>query len=148
MALVCWDARGVIFIHYLQKGRIINGEYHANLLRRSSDKIEKKRSHLVKKKMLFYQNNAPVHTTIIAIAKINELKFKLLPHAPYSPDLTRSDYFLFPNLKNGSVLEDLPTMKRWSLRLKANGSNYKQSIETIEHRWKKCIELKGDYVEK
>ena len=28
-----------------------------------------------------------------------ELKFELLPHAPYSPDLASSDYFLFPNLK-------------------------------------------------
>ena len=82
-----------------------------------------------------------------------ELKFELLPHAPYSSDLAPSDYFLFPNLKNGSVVEDLPTMKRWSLRLMAilrrtNGSYYKQAIEAIEHRWEKCIELKGDYVEK
>ena len=35
-------------------------------------------------------------TFVVTIAKINELKIKLLPHAPYSPD---SDYFLFPNLK-------------------------------------------------
>ena len=28
-----------------------------------------------------------------------ELKFELLPHAPYSLDLAPSDYFLFPNLK-------------------------------------------------
>jgi hypothetical protein len=27
-------------------------------------------------------------------------------------------------------------------------SHYKQGIEAIEHRWEKCIELKGDYVEK
>ena len=28
-----------------------------------------------------------------------------------------------------------------------NGSHYKQGIEAIEHRWEKCIELTGDYVE-
>ena len=28
------------------------------------------------------------------------------------------------------------------------GSYYKQAIEAIEHRWEKCIELKGDYVQK
>jgi histone-lysine N-methyltransferase SETMAR len=33
------------------------------------------------------------------MAKINALQFELLPHAPYSPDLAPSDYFLFPNLK-------------------------------------------------
>ena len=29
-----------------------------------------------------------------------------------------------------------------------DGSLYKQSIEAIKLRWEKCIELKGDYVEK
>jgi len=29
-----------------------------------------------------------------------------------------------------------------------DGSHYKQGIEAIEHRWEKCIELQGDYVEK
>ena len=29
-----------------------------------------------------------------------------------------------------------------------DGSHYKQGIEAIEHRWEKCVELKGDYVEK
>ena len=61
--------------------------------------IKEKRPHLAKKKMLFHQDNAPVYTSIIAMAKISELKFELLPHAPYSPDLALSDYFLFPNLK-------------------------------------------------
>ena len=29
-----------------------------------------------------------------------------------------------------------------------DGSHSKQGIEAIEHRGEKCIELKGDYVEK
>ena len=33
------------------------------------------------------------------LSKLNELKFELLPHPPYSPDLAPSDFFLFPNLK-------------------------------------------------
>ncbi|XP_055375873.1 uncharacterized protein LOC129608410 [Condylostylus longicornis] len=33
------------------------------------------------------------------MAKINELKSEMLPHASYSPDLAASDYFLFPNLR-------------------------------------------------
>ena len=70
---VFWDARGIIFIDYLQKVKKINSEYYANL--------------------------SPVHTSVIAMARINELKFKLLPQAPYSPDSAPSDYFLIPNLK-------------------------------------------------
>jgi len=75
MASVFWDACGIILIDYLQKGRTINGEYYANLLQRLGDEIKEKRPHLAKKKVLFHQDNAPVHTSIIAMAKINELKF-------------------------------------------------------------------------
>ena len=54
---------------------------------------------MAKKKVLFHQDNARVHTCAVAMAKIHELGYKLLPHPPYSPDLAPSDYFLFPNLK-------------------------------------------------
>ncbi|QQP57739.1 Putative DD34D transposase [Caligus rogercresseyi] len=33
------------------------------------------------------------------MAKLNKLGYELLPHPPYSPDLTPSDYFLFADLK-------------------------------------------------
>ena len=32
------------------------------------------------------------------MTKFPELRYELLPHPPYSPDLAPSDYFLFPNL--------------------------------------------------
>ena len=72
---------------------------YANLLQRLSDEVQKKLPHLAKKKVFFHQDNAQVHTSVIAMVKINELKFKLLPHASYSTDLAPSDYFLLPNLK-------------------------------------------------
>ncbi|GFY32104.1 hypothetical protein TNCV_2622411 [Trichonephila clavipes] len=51
------------------------------------EEIKQKRPHLAKKKV-FLQDNAPAHKSVIAIAKTNDLKFELLPHAPYSPDLS------------------------------------------------------------
>ena len=33
MASVFWDAKGIVFVAYLQKGKTINGEYYAKLLR-------------------------------------------------------------------------------------------------------------------
>lgn len=43
----------------------------------------------LRRRWYFIRANAPAH----------KLKFKLLHYAPYSPDLTRSHYFLFPHLK-------------------------------------------------
>ena len=102
---------------------------------------------------MFHQDNAPVHTSAIVMAKIHELKFELLPHAPYSPDLAPSDYFLFPNLKKWlggkrfTNNEEVESAVNGYFE-KLDGSYYKQGIEAIKHRWEKCTELNGDYVEK
>ena len=54
---------------------------------------------MAKKKVLFQHDNAPAHSVAIATAKLVELRYELLPHSPYSPDLTPCDFFLFPNMK-------------------------------------------------
>ena len=54
MALVFWDAEGILFIDYLEKGRTITGEYYSNLLTRLDEKIRKKRPGLQKKNIIFY----------------------------------------------------------------------------------------------
>ena len=70
MATVFWDARGVIHIDYLQKGRTINGEYYTNLLDRFNEDLKKKRPHLAKKKVILHQDNARVHTCLGEISRI------------------------------------------------------------------------------
>ena len=47
----------------------------------------------------FHHDNAPVHTSAVATAKLVELGYELLPHPPYSPDLAPCDFFLFPNME-------------------------------------------------
>jgi len=61
MASVFWDAHGIIFIDYLQKGRIDTGEYYAALLDKLNDEIKKKQPHMAKKKVLYHHDNAPSH---------------------------------------------------------------------------------------
>jgi len=42
MATVFWDSQGIILIDYLQKGKIITGEYYAMLLNRLKEELKKK----------------------------------------------------------------------------------------------------------
>jgi histone-lysine N-methyltransferase SETMAR len=44
-------------------------------------------------------DNAPVHRALATQKKLAYLGFQCLDHPPYSPDLTPSDYHLFPGLK-------------------------------------------------
>ena len=50
MASVFWDAHGILFIDYLEKGKRINTEYYTALLDRLNEEIKKKRPHIAKKK--------------------------------------------------------------------------------------------------
>jgi len=52
MALVFWDAEGILFIDCLGKGKTITGEYYSNLLTRLDEKIREKRPGLQEKNHL------------------------------------------------------------------------------------------------
>ena len=89
----------------------------------------------------------------VALAAIDAAGFELVDHPPNSPDLAPSDFFLFPKLKE-NIREKIFTsdddviisVKDWfedqSLDFFLNG------LQRLEHRWMKCIQGDGDYVEK
>jgi len=153
MATVFWDSRGIIFTDYLEKGRTITGQYYADLLGRFDAELMRKRPHLAQKKVLFHHDNAPAHSSAIATAKLVELRYELLPHPPYSPDLAPCDFFLFPNLKKWLGGKRFMSNEEVIDQTKAYFEEFDKSyfldgLKKLEHRWTKCIELKGDYVEK
>ena len=54
---------------------------------------------MAKKKPLFQQDTALVHKSMKTMVKLNDLRFELLPHTPYSPNLAPSDFYPFADLK-------------------------------------------------
>lgn len=152
MASVFWDAHGIIFIDYLQKGQTINSDYYIALLERLKGEITEKRPHMAKKKVLFHQDNAPCHKSIKTMAKFHELGYELLPHPPYSPDLAPSDYFLFADLKRMLAGKKFKTNEEVIAETEAyfeatSKDYYKNGIEKLEERYNRCIALEGNYVE-
>lgn len=153
MATVFWDAHGIILIDYLKKGKSITGQYYVALLDQLNNEIKEKRPHLARKKVLFHHDNAPAHSSAIATAKLVELRYELLPHPPYSPDLAPSDFFLFPNMKKWLAGKKFTSNSEVIAETEAyfadfDKSYYADGLKKLEYRWTKCIELKGDYVEK
>jgi transposase len=84
---------------------------------------------------------------------IQKLKWNVLPHPPYSPDLAPSDYHLFGPLKeylgrkrfcnNEEVIHDV---RKWLHRQPKDF--FLSGIRKLPDRWRKCIAKQGDYVEK
>jgi histone-lysine N-methyltransferase SETMAR len=56
MVSVFWDAEGILFVDYLEKGKTITGEYYSNLLTRLDKKNHKKRPGLQTKVFWQWEN--------------------------------------------------------------------------------------------
>ena len=87
------------------------------------------------------------------MGKLRDLHYELLEHPPYSPDLAPSDFYLFQKLKLflagqrfSSNQEVTAAAEGYFADLTKN--QYRDGIMALDHRWNKCISLKGDYVEK
>jgi histone-lysine N-methyltransferase SETMAR len=83
--------------------------------------------------------------------KLRDLHYELLEHPPYSPDLAPSDFCLFPKPKLvltgqrfSSNQEAIAAVEGYFEDLTKN--HYRDGIMALEHRWNKCISLKGDNV--
>ena len=86
-------------IVYLEQGRTINGAYYAAELRRLRHEISRKRRGKLNRSVLLLQDNAPAHTSQVAMIAATECGFEVLPHPPYSPDMAPSDFYLFPKIE-------------------------------------------------
>ena len=63
--------------------------------------IKEKRPELATLKgVIFHQDNARPHTSLVTRKKLLKLGWEVMPHPPYSPDLAPSDYHLFRSFQN------------------------------------------------
>ena len=153
MASVFWDSQGIIMIDYLEQGRMINGAYYAAELRCLRQEIARKRRGKLTLGILLLQDNVPAHTLQVAMTAATECGFEVLPHPPYSPDVTPSDFCLFPKLKSnlrgtqfGSNEGVIAAVNEY---LEDQEKDFcLEGIRKLEQKWTKCIALKGDYIEK
>ena len=92
MAIVFWDAKGVIMLDFLPKRSSIIGVYCANLLDQLRTAICEKRRGKLSKGVLLQQDNAIVHTCKVAMDAVEQNGYELISHPAFSPDLATSSY--------------------------------------------------------
>ena len=78
--------------------------------------------------------------------------FELLQHPAYAPDLAPSDFYLFPKLKShllGHQFRNNDEVIHAIKYLADQDSNFfLEGIAMLEDHFTKCIDVKGDYIEK
>jgi len=152
MATFFWDWQGVIHADFLTDARTVNATYYSDLL--ATDVKEKMRSKRKTggKRVAFLQDNARPHTAKTTTKTLRKLKWKLLTHPPYSPDLASSDLYLFGRLKSdfqGMRFADndavIQTVREWIRRQPQ--ALFEKGIRMLPERWKNCVDSGREYVE-
>ena len=153
MASVFWDKCGIIRVDFLPCGATINSEYYCRVLSDVHKCLRKNRPDLITKGVLFLQDNARAHTAHRTTCTLQQLGWEVLPHPPFSPDLTPSDFHLFGPLKEflrGQHFSTDDEVKQavlgWFSR--TDKSFYAEAFQALVKRWGKCINAAGEYVEK
>jgi hypothetical protein len=103
-------------------------------------------------RVLVLHDNVRLHTSCQTAQTLPSLRFSILPHPPYSPDLAPSGYVLFDKTKDplfscqfpndgdlhSSAHESVCTIsKDW----------FAASVRKLPESWQQCIDLSGEYVE-
>jgi transposase len=98
-------------------------------------------------------DNARPHSAAATLNLLNSWGWQILPHPPYSPDLTPSDFRLFPKMKEHlrglrfNSIEDVQNeVKKW-LRAQDEFFFY-EGLDNLIFRYDKYLNGLGNYVEK
>ena len=154
MATVFWDIKGVLLLDFLERNHTVTGQHYSDQLEEQlHPSIRSKRRGLLSKGVMLQHDNARAHTANVTSSTITKLGWEVLVHPPYSPDLAPSDYHLFGPLKDhlGGMKFDTNddvknAVQNW-LHIMPE-TFFSAGIRALPTRWKKCIEVQGDYVEK
>ena len=97
-------------------------------------------------------HNARAHRAPATQKELAYLGFQFLDHPPCSPDLAPSDYHLFSGLKKQlkghHFSSDVEVIAAAERSLDGQPSEFVLSgLQKLEQWSKKCIELRGEYVE-
>lgn len=153
MVTVWWSMAGVIHYSFLPKGKTIDSTLYCQEIEQMHQNLIKQQPALVNRKgPILLHDNARPHVSIQTVNKLKELGYEVLPHPPYSPDLSPTDYHFFRSLDNflrGKFFtDDLDIKNAFSEFLSTRDTNFfKSGIENLVSRWQKCIENDGKYFE-
>ena len=140
----------MLFLQTFLKKETINSQRYIETLTAIKRRIERIG---IRNETLLLHDKARPHTSAATRDAIQHLDISVLPHPPYSPNLAPSGFHLFPKLKEHlkgqrfSCEEEIKSaVRKWFQ--KQNTNFFKDGFQKLVQRWRKCIEVPGDFVEK
>ncbi|UYV72930.1 hypothetical protein LAZ67_10001205, partial [Cordylochernes scorpioides] len=145
MAIVFWDCKSVLLVNYLPPNTTVNAARYCEVLTKLRAAIKRKRPGLLSRKVLLVHDNARPHTARTTHTLLENFKWEISTHPPYSPELTPSDFHLFPALKlhlGGKHFanddEVQAEANHWLPR--QDTALYNNGIKKLLQRYQKCLD--------
>jgi len=108
MLCIWWDQKGLVYYELLKSGDSITDDRYRLQLIRLSRALREKRPEYEQRhdKVILLHDNARPHVAKVIKRYLETLKWDVLLHPPYSPDIAPSDYWLFRRMQQvtGSLL--------------------------------------------
>jgi transposase len=100
MMIMAYDKNGVIATDRVPPGSTVRATYYRKFLRDVlRPKIRQKWSAMFAAGVLILHDNARPHASDAVSEILEKYGWQVLPHPPYSPDMSPTDFDLFPELK-------------------------------------------------
>ena len=100
MTYIWWDQLGVVYYELLKPTEITGDRYQTQLMRLSRALMKDKRPQYNERhdKVILQHDNARPHVAKVVKTYLETLKWEVLPHPPYSPDVAPSDHHWFRSM--------------------------------------------------
>ena len=140
---------GMIYMLWVPTGQTVNKEYYVEVLRKFSKRFLGKRTALFKSaQWYFYQDNAPVHNSILVTDYLTKMGIKTVPQPPYCLDLAPCDFCLFPKPRSCRY-ETIEEMKEAVMKVidMLTQDDFLGVFQKVLERYNKWITAGWDYLE-
>ena len=88
MLCIWWDWKGVLYYELLPKNQRIHSNKYCSQLDQLKVAVDERHSELVnRKRLIFHQNNARLHVSLMTRQNLLQLGWEVLIQPPYSPDI-------------------------------------------------------------
>jgi histone-lysine N-methyltransferase SETMAR len=151
MVSVWWFAGGIIYHKFLDQGCSIDAKVYCSELEEMNIRLRDKQPRLINQRgPILLHDNARPHVAQLTLQKLNDLGFEILPHPPYSPDLSPTDYHLFKHLdhflhqKQFATKSDIENGFEDFLKSRTPDFFW-DGINNLISRWQKCLGAHGTY---
>ncbi|KAG5327218.1 MOS1T transposase, partial [Pseudoatta argentina] len=102
-------------------------------------------------KVILFHDNARPHVAKPVKTYLETLKWEVLPHPLYSPDIAPSDFHLFRSMAHGLAdrrFHSYEEAQKWidSWIASKDMSFFRRGIHVLPERWSKVVESDGKYI--